>query len=89
MLASTLLRPPYSPKASPFIGLFGGTVRERVRIQPIHRLATLHPLPGDNSCVAPPDPIPNSEVKRACADGSVHLACESRSSPGSYPEPRS
>src|SRR3546814_9416704 len=33
--------------------------------------ATLHPLPGDNSCVEPPDPIPNSEVKRARADGSV------------------
>src|SRR3546814_9396392 len=45
--------------------------------------ATLHPLPGDNSCVEPPDPIPNSEVKRARADGSVHLACESRSLPGS------
>src|SRR3546814_2252940 len=44
--------------------------------------ATLHPLPGDNSCVEPPDPIPNSEVKRARADGSVHLACESRSLPG-------
>ena len=50
------------------------------------RPATLHPLPGDNSCVEPPDPIPNSEVKRTCADGSVHLACESRSSPGSYPK---
>src|SRR5690606_4151787 len=47
--------------------------------------ATLHPLPGDNSCVEPPDPIPNSEVKRARADGSVYLACESRSLPGSLP----
>src|SRR5690606_40535072 len=47
--------------------------------------ATLHPLPGDNSCVEPPDPIPNSEVKRVRADGSVHLACESRSLPGSLP----
>ena len=36
------------------------------------RPATLHPLPGDNSCVVPPDPIPNSEVERANADGSVH-----------------
>src|SRR3546814_2531421 len=43
------------------------------------------PLPGDNSCVEPPDPIPNSEVKLARADGSVHLACESRSLPGSLP----
>src|SRR5690606_16890720 len=34
----------------------------------------------------PPDPIPNSEVKRTCADGSVHPACESRSSPGSLPK---
>ena len=51
-----------------------------------HILATLHPLPGDNSCMEPPDPIPNSEVKRTCADGSVHLACESRSSPGSLPQ---
>ncbi len=34
--------------------------------------ATLHRLPGDISAVAPPDPIPNSEVKRSCADGSVH-----------------
>ena len=26
---------------------------------------------GDHSGVVPPDPIPNSEVKRTCADGSV------------------
>ena len=26
---------------------------------------------GDNSIVEPPDPIPNSEVKRKRADGSV------------------
>ena len=26
---------------------------------------------SDNSAVAPPDPFPNSEVKRSCADGSV------------------
>src|SRR5690606_5811263 len=50
------------------------------------RSATLHPLPGDNSFMEPPDPIPNSEVKRERADGSVHLACESRSSPGFYPK---
>ena len=59
---------------------------ESVRaFKPEYRPATLHPLPGDNSCVEPPDPIPNSEVKRARADGSVYLACESRSSPGSLP----
>lgn len=33
--------------------------------------ATLHPLPGDNSAVVPPDPIPNSEVKPLSADDSV------------------
>ncbi len=43
-------------------------------------------IPGDYSYVEPPDPISNSEVKRVYADGSVHLACESRSSPGSLPE---
>jgi hypothetical protein len=32
--------------------------------------------------VEPPDPIPNSEVKRSRADGSVLRACKSRSSPG-------
>ena len=65
--------------------------RERARNFNASKPATLHPLPGDNSCVEPPDPIPNSEVKRARADGSVHLACESRSSPGSLsktPQPR-
>ena len=30
-------------------------------------------LPGGLSAVVPPDPIPNSEVKRRCADGSVGL----------------
>ncbi len=48
------------------------------------RTATLHPLPGEYSAVEPPDPIPNSEVKRSRADGSVLRACESRSSPGPY-----
>ena len=28
---------------------------------------------GDNSAVVPPDSMPNSEVKRSCADGSVGL----------------
>ena len=28
-------------------------------------------LSSDNSAVVPPDPIPNSEVKCSCADGSV------------------
>ncbi len=30
-------------------------------------------FPGGHSEVAPPDPIPNSEVKRFSADGSVGL----------------
>ena len=30
-----------------------------------------HQFPGDLSGVVPPDPIPNSEVKRTSADGSV------------------
>ena len=38
--------------------------------------ATLHPLPGDHSVVEPPDPIPNSEVKRNRADGSVAQAMQ-------------
>ena len=28
-------------------------------------------FPGDHSCLEPPDPIPNSEVKRMRADDSV------------------
>ena len=31
-------------------------------------------LPGGNSEREPPDPIPNSEVKTFCADGSVAIA---------------
>ena len=38
---------------------------------------TVHPvhnsLLDDNRAVEPPDPIPNSEVKRSIADGSVGL----------------
>ena len=30
-------------------------------------------LPGDNRALEPPDSIPNSEVKRCIADGSVGL----------------
>ena len=30
-------------------------------------------LPGGTSAVVPPDPMPNSEVKRRSADGSVGL----------------
>jgi len=31
-------------------------------------------LPGGHSEREPPDPIPNSEVKTFCADGSVAIA---------------
>ena len=31
-------------------------------------------LPDDNRALVPPDPIPNSEVKRRIADGSVAFA---------------
>ena len=34
-------------------------------------LKRLTEFPGDHSCLAPPDPIPNSEVKRTHADDSV------------------
>ena len=44
---------------------------------------TSYRLPGGHSEWEPPDPIPNSEVKTLCADGSVLLrACQSRSLPG-------
>ena len=35
----------------------------------------------------PPDPFPNSEVKRLSADGSVVRPCESRSSSAPYLNP--
>ena len=35
----------------------------------------------------PPDPFPNSEVKRLSADGSVVRPCESRSSSAPYFKP--
>src|SRR4051812_29516413 len=35
------------------------------------RAASRNSLPGGNSEREPPDPIPNSEVKTLCADGSV------------------
>src|SRR3546814_14513557 len=40
--------------------------------------ATLHPLPGDNSCGEQPDPLPTSDVQRAPPDGSVTPAGERR-----------
>ena len=41
-----------------------------------HLRALSHPFPGGYSGVVPPDPIPNSAVKRACADGSVAQAMQ-------------
>ena len=38
------------------------------------RSKDLSGLPGGNSEREPPDPIPNSEVKTFCADGSVAIA---------------
>ena len=47
----------------------------------------LHPVfPGDYSVLEPPDPMPNSEVKRNSVDDSVGLPCESRTSPSTYLE---
>ncbi len=40
-------------------------------------------MPGGDSELVPPDTIPNSEVKRLCADDSVGYPCESRTLPGS------
>ena len=60
-------------RRDPFVG---ATKRERVRDSSLDETATLHPLPGDNSAVAPPDPIPNSEVKHSRADGSVAQAMQ-------------
>lgn len=39
-------------------------------------------LLGDDSEMDPPDPIPNSVVKRLSADDSVVRPCKSRTSPG-------
>ena len=53
--------------------------RERARVPLKIRVLTLRPsnrLPGDHSVVEPPDPIPNSEVKRNRADGSVAQAMQ-------------
>src|SRR5690606_3408098 len=41
-------------------------------------------MPDDHSAVEPRLPIPNRTVKRCSADDSEQLACESRTSSGSY-----
>ena len=55
------------------------TERESVRVLPAKNRQRCEPsnrLPGDHSVVEPPDPIPNSEVKRNRADGSVAQAMQ-------------
>ena len=49
------------------------TMRGR-RLNPFSGWRRSNRLPGEISAVEPPDPIPNSEVKRSCADGSVAQA---------------
>ena len=66
------LRPLIRQRRAALRGASMANQRERVRDRSHDRPATLHPLPGDHSAVEPPDPIPNSEVKRSRADGSVH-----------------
>ena len=47
-------------------------------------------LPGGNSDAVPPDPIPNSEVKRISGDGSVgfpHVRVAHRQAPNSSTKP--
>ena len=59
--------------------LIRNTERESVRVSRQRTVMTLRPsnrLPGDHSVVEPPDPIPNSEVKRNRADGSVAQAMQ-------------
>ena len=46
------------------------------RLNPFPGWRRSNRLPGEISAVEPPDPIPNSEVKRSCADGSVAQAMQ-------------
>ena len=49
------------------------------------KLSLLHNLAGDNSEEATPDPIPNSEVKLFCVDGTAWVTTwESRTSPAFF-----
>ena len=59
----------------------GSAIRKRLADEPSSgRLAEFS---GDDSGGATPDPIPNSEVKPSCADGTAGVALwESRTSPG-------
>jgi hypothetical protein len=71
----------FSRRAKPTLrgGLFLGTSNQtEAGAHP----RCFNPFPGGHSAVVPPDPIPNSEVKRSRADGSVACPCKSRSPPG-------
>ena len=63
-----------------YVQLIRNTEREkRARVAALESHGSAAPsnrLPGDNSVVEPPDPIPNSEVKRNRADGSVAQAMQ-------------
>ena len=41
----------------------------------MHGSITQTSLPGGNRALVPPDPFPNSEVKRRIADGSAGFPC--------------
>ena len=55
--------------ATVFITLFGSLKVSLLAVNPRYPKA----LPDDNRELEPPDPMPNSEVKRFIADGSVAL----------------
>ncbi len=50
------------------------TLRARLRRFRFVPDKSMKNLPGGHSAVEPPDPMPNSEVKRGSADGSVAFA---------------
>ena len=45
------------------------------RTFPTSAVLSLTPLPGGNSAAVPPVPIPNTEVKCSCVDGSATYVC--------------
>ena len=62
-----------------------GRAKARLKFVPYNFMS------GDNSIVVPPDPIPNSEVKRNRADGSVgspHVRVGHRQTPNKMKNPQ-
>ena len=54
------------------VNLFGSAGADLLHKQYVKKdLTHQASLPDDNRALEPPDPIPNSEVKRCIADGSV------------------